>query len=429
MAFDFGAGASAAGAAVSKTAGDYLTDSHRADLDMQKVQLADELAGKREDKQNQFAAGENEKQRTFASGEGILNRKSEEARTSTTAGATLGAASIQAAAHRDATNITANVERYKIDKSLEIAHVYADQRDTASQRAADAKTAVAKIVADGRRLTQNAMVPSADALETLANAYNATGELPSTGYGGAAGKTAVLDRAAQLRKDAGVSDDQWMDQKNRAKFAEPAAKNLQKQYASTEAYSATAEKNADIVKELLDKGVGPTGMPIFDAWIQSGRRLTGNDDVAKFGAALYAYATENAKVMSGAMGNAPLSDAARKEMETTISNIMNKDQLIGVMATLDAERTNRMTGFQEQMDKLNKMAKGQATQPLPHVIGATPSAPTAGKPIDIPMTSSPTGPVVDPRGLKPGVPYNDPRNPGGQPLFWDPAQQQFKASP
>lgn len=63
MAFDIGNGLASAGTAVAATAGQLSLEAQKAELENQKVKLADELAGKREETQRGFLSGENEKER------------------------------------------------------------------------------------------------------------------------------------------------------------------------------------------------------------------------------------------------------------------------------------------------------------------------------------------------------------------------------
>lgn len=63
MAFDIGNGLASAGAAVADTAGKYTLEAQKGELENQKIMLADQLAGKREETQRGFLAGESEKER------------------------------------------------------------------------------------------------------------------------------------------------------------------------------------------------------------------------------------------------------------------------------------------------------------------------------------------------------------------------------
>lgn len=76
MAFDFGNGLSALGTAVEKTAGAYTLETQKAELEQQKIVLADQLAGAREEKGRQFTTSERVATQGFTAGENVENRKS-----------------------------------------------------------------------------------------------------------------------------------------------------------------------------------------------------------------------------------------------------------------------------------------------------------------------------------------------------------------
>ena len=105
MAFDVGAGLAEMGGAIAKTAGTALLEQQKADLDKERIILADELAGKRQDKQNEFLKGERIETQTYQSGEkqkdreltvseGALNRASHERTAAMSAGASIQSARI-----------------------------------------------------------------------------------------------------------------------------------------------------------------------------------------------------------------------------------------------------------------------------------------------------------------------------------------------
>lgn len=94
MAFNFGAGLAEMGGAIAKTAGTALLEQQKSDLDKERLVLADELAGKRQDKQNEFIAGQSVLDREHKTSENALNRASEEKRTAMSAGASIQSALI-----------------------------------------------------------------------------------------------------------------------------------------------------------------------------------------------------------------------------------------------------------------------------------------------------------------------------------------------
>lgn len=97
-------GLSALGAGVAQFAGTAGLESQKALLAQQQTILADQLATTRETtlqkSAGDIAAAAAEKQNTFLGGQGDLNRQSAQTIAQTGAGATLGAANIQAAAER-----------------------------------------------------------------------------------------------------------------------------------------------------------------------------------------------------------------------------------------------------------------------------------------------------------------------------------------
>ncbi len=292
-------------------------------------------------------------------------------------------------------------------------YIYAKSREDVATTSAEAK----KQVAEAQRNFKSSLIPGADALDSLAYAYNADRTLPTLGFGGAQGKLAIIERAAQIRKEQGISDADWMSGAAQAKASAGALGKLQQQQAAVEAFSATAEKNGELVKDLIAKGVGPTGMPIIDRWIQQGRRSSGDDDVGKFGAALYNYLTESAKVTSGAMGNTPLSDSARKEVQDFINKADNEKTILGVIDTMALERQNRMTGFSETIDRLKKQTSGApntVTQNAPGATFTNPNPAPAGSSSAAPMSAVTATPLslpiqdgkIDARQLRGGAVYN-----------------------
>lgn len=129
MPIDFAAGLSAMGESVAKTASAWTLEAQRADLHKEAMVLADEMAGKREEKGREFQKGEREATQDFTKGENVENRKSakelailqSETAIKTagiSAGATMGAAQLSAQTSRlnNADTIKAHAE--DTDKKL-----------------------------------------------------------------------------------------------------------------------------------------------------------------------------------------------------------------------------------------------------------------------------------------------------------------------
>lgn len=120
MAFDFSNGISTAGAAVAKSAGDAMLEAQKGELEQEKVKLADQLAGVREEKQRGFLAGESEKERGFKGGESALDRANRERTAQISADASVSSAGISAGAHRYASDQQLAAKRLEVERDPEL---------------------------------------------------------------------------------------------------------------------------------------------------------------------------------------------------------------------------------------------------------------------------------------------------------------------
>lgn len=382
MPFDISNGLANAGTAVAATAGQYALESQKAELENQKVMLADQLAGKRESagrqEQGLINATAADKLQTFQGGQNDLNRASEEKRTTTSANATLGSARYTADAHLQGINLEADykkeVARIEGEYRTKQTEMMTGSRESIADKNRSSKEDIAKLQADIRTNMRASMMPGPDAINTSAENYLATGVLPSFGVGGAQAKSAILDQANKLMKERGLSPEDVRAGNVDAKTAASALQKTQQQQAALENFSGTMEKNIEIVKDYMAQGVGPTGLPVVDAWVQAGRRMTGDDDVAKFGAALYGVITEAAKINSGALGNAPLSDTQLKEVQNLVNKQDNQKTITGVLDTFTLERDNRINSINDTLARLQARAAGRANKAVPESAASTPAA-------------------------------------------------------
>lgn len=421
MAFDIGNGLSSAGTAVAATAGAYTLEAQKADLENQKIKLADDLAGKRESagrqEQGLINATAADKLQTFQGGENEKNRTSEEKRTKMSSDASLGSAAISAAAHVQGANISGQASR-------DVANITGQFHLDASREYAKSRTDVADINAQTKKDVASAKAATGlddDALDAAAIVYNSTGTMPSLGFGGANAKMTIMNRASELRKASGTSPEDWQTGMAGAAAAKPALAQLTKQSTMANAFSATAQKNGELLLSLTDKGVGPSGVPLIDRWIQAGRKnVAGDPDVTAFNIAMETFKTENAKVLSGATGAAGITDAAREHVDALLSKASTKEQIEAAVKTFEMERTNRVSSYQDQMEALQKRIAGGSGQvtnspaaTATNPTGAKAAAPTdgltaTGAPKMIPLMSDGK---PDARSLVPGETYNTSRGP------------------
>jgi hypothetical protein len=203
--------------------------------------------------------------------------------------------------------------------------------------------------------TSGAMAASAvtpDALEAAAERYRQTGTLP-TGISRSPQVVAkILDRAAQRAQLEGddVKAASIQQQANKAK--QSALMQLEKTSTLVGSFEKTANKNADLALGLSQK-VDRTQTPVLNRWINAGRaNVLGDVDVAKFVAAHETFVLEYAKIISGSMGNTPISDAAREHARQVLNAAMTPEQYAAAVGVLKQDMNNRIKGFDEQRQQL-----------------------------------------------------------------------------
>jgi hypothetical protein len=204
--------------------------------------------------------------------------------------------------------------------------------------------------------TQAEMNP--EAIKYAASIYRQTGVMPALGQGSSGIRTAILTEAALQNKAEGKTNVEGATDLVSNKASATAIAQLQKQKTMVGAFERNATKNADIALKLSDQ-TDRTGSPVFNSWLQAGQKgITGNPTVSAFNAANETFVNEYAKIMSGSMGNTPVSDAARAHAHDMLSTAQNKEQYQAVLNVLRQEMGNRMSGFEEELSAAKEGLKG-----------------------------------------------------------------------
>jgi glutamate-1-semialdehyde aminotransferase len=182
--------------------------------------------------------------------------------------------------------------------------------------------------------------------------------MPALGQGSSGIRTAILTEAALQNQKEGKTNVEGATDLVSNKASTTAIAQLQKQKTMVGAFERTATKNADIASKLSEQ-TDRTGIPVFNSWLQAGQKgITGNPTVSAFNAANETFVNEYAKIMSGSMGNTPVSDAARAHAHDMLSNSQTKEQYQAVLNVLRQEMGNRMSGFDEELMSAKEGLKG-----------------------------------------------------------------------
>lgn len=205
-----------------------------------------------------------------------------------------------------------------------------------------------------------------DAIDNAAARYNIDGTLPPMGMGknGSLGRSAILNRAAELAKVDGISsNDQRINQiGNKANTA--ALSKIQQQQTMVGAFEKNFNRNADIALEYSAK-VDRTGTPMINKWINAGKRAgMGDPDLAAYDAVIKSTSNEYAKIISGSMGNTASAEGEIKKVESLLNSAQTPEQVTAVINMMKRETANRMKGFDEEKASLRSTMSGKR-QPQP----------------------------------------------------------------
>lgn len=218
---------------------------------------------------------------------------------------------------------------------------------------------------------QAAAAVSPDAMSTMVQYYKTTGQPPQ----GIARSPAVAgkfwDAVAQDAKATG--DTASAVQANRAslKANSEALSQTQKQLSATSSYMATMDKNIDKARALGN------GLDLSDPVLLNklwGKWAAGNSDpaYAKYNIFFDAVTNEYAKIKSGALGNSPVSDSARREAQGILQPLIGAGGMNAAFDAVKEEGGNRVSSLQDQRDDLvNRITNKPTTATAP----AAPAAP------------------------------------------------------
>lgn len=188
----------------------------------------------------------------------------------------------------------------------------------------------------------------------------AGGDLPALGAGkeSAQWRRAILQEAARIQAGNGLNGGDSNLAQADVKANRSALLQAQKQYTSTVGFEDTFQRNVKEVLRLAPQGVGGSS-PVFNRWIQSGRKnIAGDPAVSAFNVAVNTAANEYAKLASGASGGAVTSDSARHEAMEILNNAQTLPQLRAAIRQMQIDGHNRVIALDTQLDRLRGNIRG-----------------------------------------------------------------------
>ena len=230
-----------------------------------------------------------------------------------------------------------------------------------TQVRADATT---KSAATRASITVNAGgAPLSDpALDQAAERYARTLELPpfARGAAGEPERRRIINRASELYPGQDFVS-------NRANI-HANAKSLDKQTLLldlTKSWEATGSANLAVLKDAASALVN-TGSPLANKplrWLY--QNAAGDPTMIKFRTAHAAVVNEYAKILSGSMGSAAVTDSARREAEGMLPLDGTPAQIAAAASVLETDAANRLGAMAKQVETTQGRIGGKKTAEAP----------------------------------------------------------------
>ena len=144
-------------------------------------------------------------------------------------------------------------------------------------------------------------------------------------------------------------------------------KSLDKMVPQLDAITAYEKSVGSIGDKLVKiaKKVDTAGVPALERWIRAGKRsVEGDPDVSELDFQLNAYRTDIARIVNNPNLTGVLSDSARHEIESSLPNIANAEQIERLVGISKADAAARRGYLSDQIaGAKGRVLKGAAKEP------------------------------------------------------------------
>lgn len=179
-------------------------------------------------------------------------------------------------------------------------------------------------------------------------------------------RSKIMNEAAVIAKEDGNSAEEMSIRQSANKANSLALNDLTKRRAMTAAFEKDADKRLGLIVELARKA-DTTGIPALNRWINAGRvNIAGDVDVNNLNSAMISAQAELAKVLSGSLGNAAVSDSARQEAATIINKVMSVDQIESLVPNIRREMQYKLDSYDEEIKSTKGRMSTSKTQEGDH---------------------------------------------------------------
>lgn len=397
MVFDVGNGLSLMGTSIARTAGEYLLQNQKGELERDSQRLAHDLAMQRQTQQQGFQTEfEKNVHQPFEREQTEKKIAGQKDVAQIGASAHLGAAGIAASASRYHSDVLAQIEKAKSDTELEKTRMIWGEGG-GKERIEDKRIQVL-------RDKLNMVTLPDESARFFAKQYIETGKLSTGGMGGAMAQNQIRSMVPTILKEMGITDDQMRAKWGTREAAQKDLDNQVKMGGMIATYTQTLHKNIDGAIEQIEGGaLGPSGVPAIDRLIQAGRGMIGDDKLSPLEFQLKTIAAEAAKLTTGQLGVAGLPEGARTTYEHIVSSMQNKETLARLFKTMQADAYNRLSSQQANIDAAQSAVSTGSFTPLPNRPGGPSATPNNPAPVP-PMPTRGDG-TPDMQKMTPGATY------------------------
>lgn len=234
---------------------------------------------------------------------------------------------------------------------------------------------------------QNSFTPEAQQLLATATEQGLKIPIPSVGMGGAA-RVQFVNGLAKDINEKHIPYDLALQEMRFGLDADPGIKKSQQLYSTTKTLEAGADGLAQQALQLSGT-VSRGQIPLFNAWVNAGRRATSDPDVARFDRAINAFTKDYAKVVSGALGS---SAATEGEIKSATAQLMASNSPEVFAANVDQMQKEMHIRTGAMLDSIRQQVAAVANGGLP-----SGTAPAFGNPTPprgqqaAPAASAPSG--------------------------------------
>jgi hypothetical protein len=206
---------------------------------------------------------------------------------------------------------------------------------------------------------------SKEDIEGQAEAIAAYRQRPYSGARGNRGVgTDIMRRVYEINPDYNERQYWALNQQTKvAGVAETAAdagslKLLVQSKDALQSFEKTAIRNLDVLLKLAQK-TDRTGIPVLNAWINAGRKATGDPDVAAFNTQWFSTVPEVARIVTQPRLVGVLTDTARHEARDALPQAANIKQLKKSISVLKQDFQNRSQSVDEQISDVKARLRGE----------------------------------------------------------------------